>query len=281
MVPFPAADADDPTKAGSLVQMTFDFFVNPGAKVAVLDEFTRGDDRVTNVANEIVQSKTVNGTPVVDLLGTLAINNPPTHMGVDLDVREMTLPQASRFSLSFAVGSEETKAFEWLLSNYGPEIAPFLEWHKEAFRNPEARQGVSPRSIERLFKHWRQDLPLANALARPNGERVEAPIGDLISMLADQPLARLTALAKDIDRFEDRMTETDEHGSPVHPGDHLAAYKAFSYAELSQLESHRDVCVRLLRVIEGEYRFKLLTVDVPATQHFWHEALAEAFPDTE
>ena len=273
VIPFPATDAANPELEGSLVQMTFDFFTNPGPKVAILDEFTRGDDRTTNAANEIVQNKTVSGQAITDYIGTIAINNPPTHMGVDLDIREMTLPQASRFSLSFKIGSEETKAFEWLLSQYGDPMAPFLEWHKEAFRNPEARQGVSPRSIERLFKHWRQDLPLADALACPGGERVEAPIGDLMTMLADQPLARLGAMAKDLDSYVTKLSEKTDDGAMAHPGAHLQAYKAFTYAELSQLEKHEDVAVALIGIIAEEYRLRLVMNPDGPVQKFWHRSI--------
>ena len=279
VIPFPTKDTRDGSETGGLTQMTFDFFVTPGDKIVVLDEYTRGDERTSNVANEIVQEGTVNGTSIEGYRGTVAINNPTRFMGEPLDCRPLTLPQASRFALSFKVDHTDTGAFEWLLGKYGDLMSVFLEWHNEAFRNPEAREGVSPRTLERMFKRYRRDLPLAPALASPNGKRVEAPLGDLMAMLAEQPLARLGVISRDIEKYEARLAEVSEHGSAIHPMDHLSVYKAFSYPTVKELREREDTCVRLFPLLEDEYRYRLITMDVPEVQNFWHAVLAKVVPD--
>lgn len=278
VVVFPKKDAEGGWD-GNLETMSFDFFMKSNSrKVIIADEFSRSwDTQVANIFNEIVQNKSVNGVPIPGLLGVIAINNPPTFMGEKLDVRSLTLPQASRFALSFSVTAEDTGAFEWLLGEYGETISPFIEWWKEALNNDQ-RQAITARTLERMYRLWRQGMPLKYGLPTIDGDPVDCPLGDLKVLLANQPLARLSVLARDIDGFVSKMAATDEHGAPAYPATHLAAYKAFTYAELSQLKAHRQVCVRIFRVINPEYRFKLLTVDKPEVQNFWHGVLADALP---
>jgi hypothetical protein len=92
----------------------------------------------------------------------------------------------------------------------------------------------------------------------------------------------LSVLAKDVDGFVRKLSaETTNSDGSVElefPDTHLSVFKAFSYAELSQLRSHRDVCVSLLKFLNREYAFKLLTIDKAEVQNFWHSVLHDAKP---
>jgi MoxR-like ATPase len=279
VIPFPCEDAGDGDAVQGMDNLTFDFFDEPGPKIGLFDEYTRGtDDRITNVINEIVQGKSTNGKPIPDYVGSLALNNPRTHAGRELDVRTLTLPQSTRFSISFSVSEDETKSFAWLEEHYGEPIRPFVEWVKESL-HPAQRDNVPARVLELMFVFWEEGLDMRNALPTIEGERVEVPIGDLLDKLNDKPLARLTAMSKELDRWVGLLGDRDDAGMSVNPDSHLNAYKAFLYAEMGHLKDHWNTCVEIFKVIDEDYRYRLLSAESPDVQQHWYDVLAAAIPD--
>lgn len=280
VVPFPSEDAGSASgTVGPMDQLTFGFFGIPGAKVGIFDEYTRGlDNRATNVINEIVHSGTTNGEPIPDYLGSIAINNPPHHAGEDLDIRTLTLPQASRFSIAFKVDESDTKSFEWLDEKYGDPIRPFIRWRKGSL-NPSQQDNISARVLHMMYLWHRRGLDMKNALPKVKGRRVEAPLVDLLKALNDQPMANLTAMASDRDLWVERLSARNEHNEVEHPDLHVDAYQALYYATLPHLKEHKDTAIEIFKVIDDEHRFRLIAQDdKPDTQLFWYEVMEEALP---
>ena len=281
VVPFPSEDAADAEgTVGPMDQLTFGFFGIPGPKVAVFDEYTRGiDHRATNVVNEIVHSGTTNGEPIPGLLCSIAINNPPVHAGEDLDIRPLTLPQASRFSIAFKVDESDTKSFEWLDEKYGDPIRPFIRWRKGSL-NPSQQENISARVLHMMYLWHRRGLDMKNALPKVKGRRVEAPLVDLLKALADQPMANLTAMSENLELWVGRLAARNEHDEVIHPDMHVDAYQALYYATLPHLKEHLDTVVEIFKVIDDEHRFRLIAQeDKPEAQEFWYNVMEIAIPE--
>jgi len=281
VVPFPSDDAGTAEGAvGPMDQLTFGFFGLPGAKVGVFDEYTRGlDNRATNVVNEIVHSGTTNGQPIPDYRGSVAINNPPFHAGEELDIRALTLPQASRFSIAFKVDEADTNAFEWLDRTYGDPIRPFIRWRKGSL-NPSQQENVSARVLHMMYRWYRRGLDMKLALPKVKGRRVDVPMVDLLKALNDQPMANLTAMTEDKELWLERLTARNEFDEVIHPDMHVDAYQALYYATLGHLKEHYDTVVEIFKVIDDEHRFRLIgQEDKPELQEFWYTVLEKAFPE--
>lgn len=281
VVPFPSEDAGAAEgQVGPMDQLTFGFFGLPGPKIGIFDEYTRGvDNRATNVVNEIVHSGTTNGEAIPDYIGSIAINNPPQHAGEDLDVRALTLPQASRFSISFAVDESDTKAFEWLDEKYGEPIRPFIRWRKGSL-NPSQQDNISARVLHMMYLWHRRGLDMKNALPKVKGRRVEAPLVDLLKALNDQPLANLSAITEDLELWIEKLSSRNEHDEVIHPDLHVDAYQALYYATLPHLKEHQDTVVEVFKVIDDEHRFRLIgQEDKPEVQEFWYNILEMAIPE--
>jgi hypothetical protein len=281
VVPFPAENAGaGEDSVGAMDQLTFSFLGLPGDKVLIADEYTRGNDnRATNVMNEIVAAGTVNGWDVPGLIGVWAINNPPVHAGEELDCRTMTLPQASRFHLSFKIDEADTNALEWLDQSYGEPIRPFIRWKKGGL-NPAQQENVSARVLEMMYKWHRRGLNMKSALPVVKGRRVDVPLVDLLKSLKDEPMANLTAMAEDLDRWVEMLIQRNEFEEVIHPDSHVDAYQALYYATLSHLREHEDVVVEIFKVIDDEHRFRLIGQDdKPEIQEFWYQILDKAVPE--
>lgn len=281
VIAFPSEDAGSRDGlVGPMDQLTFGFFGLPGAKVGVFDEYTRGSDhRVTNAINEIVNSGTTNGVPIPDYRGSVAINNPPYHAGQELDIRPLTLPQASRFSIAFKVDEADTNAFEWLDKTYGEPIRPFIRWRKGSL-NPSQQDNVSARVLHMMYRWYRRGLDMKLALPKVKGRRVDVPMVDLLKALNDQPMANLTAMAENRDLWLDKLSARNEFDEVLHPDMHVDAYQALYYAVLGHLKEHRDTVVEIFKVIDDEHRFRLIgQEDKPEVQEFWYNILEQAFPE--
>jgi energy-coupling factor transporter ATP-binding protein EcfA2 len=281
VIPFPAENAGEGEElVGSMDQLTFGFLGLPGDKVLIADEYTRGiDNRATNVVNELVQSGTVNGWRVPGLIGVWAINNPPHHAGEDLDCRTLTLPQASRFALSFKVDDGDTNSLEWLDATYGEPVRPFIRWRKGGL-NPAQQDNVSARVLEMMFKRHIRGRDMKAALPVVKGRRVDVPLIDLLKTLKDEPMANLTAMAEELDLWVDKLSQRNEFDEVVFPGMHVDAYQALYYATLGHLKEHETVVVEIFKVIDDEHRFKLIGQDdKPEIQEFWYQILDQAVPD--
>jgi MoxR-like ATPase len=283
VIPFPGQNAgtfeEFGGEVGPMDQLTFGFFGVPGAKVGIFDEYTRGTNRVTNVINEVVQQHSTNGVAIPDYIGSVAINNPPFHAGEELDVRSLTLPQASRFAISFKVGEEETKSLEYLDEKYGEPIRPFIRWRKGSL-NPAQQENISARVLEMMYKWYRRGKDMKEALPKVKGRRVDAPLVDLLKALNDQPMANLTAMSENLDLWIEKLSAQNEHGEVIHPDMHVDAYQALYYATLGHLKEKRDTVIEIFKVIDDEHRFRLIGQDdKPDVQEFWYNVLEDAIPE--
>lgn len=266
-VPVPAPD-------GSLDAMLARSLLTPEPKVLIWDEYNRPKDKATFAKlMEITQEWTLAGRPIPGLRAQVALQNPPYHLGRKLLVAANNVAQASRFTVSYEVRPEDIPANEWLISTYGETAETVLEWWKNDI-DDEGRDWITKRTLERLIKLHRLDMPLQPALIYlGDGEYAPVPLSALEARLADRPRIGLTELARHCASWEARLSaaaETADEGT----NDTDLVHQVFSNAEVSQLDRHLDVVARLLPFLPPKLRATYVVGQTPERQRFWVTALA-------
>jgi hypothetical protein len=79
---------------------------------------------------------------------------------------------------------------------------------------------------------------------------------------------RLAAVVENVEQYEEELA-SDSYGQRQ-----VEVYRALLYAELSSLEAAREVCVRMMRVLQEHHSVALLRSQ--DKQRFWLEVLLEA-----
>ncbi|WP_344949365.1 ATP-binding protein [Actinomadura miaoliensis] len=263
-----------PTPDGALEAMLARSLLSPEPKVLIWDEYNRPKDKATFAKlMEITQEWTLAGRPLPNLRAQVALQNPPYHLGRKMLVASNNVAQASRFTISYEVQPEDIPANEWLISTYGETAETVLEWWKNDI-DDEGRNWITKRTLERLIKLHRADMPLEPALIYlGDGEYAPVPLSALEARLADRPRIGLAELADDCPSWEARLSaaaETAEEGT----NDTDLVHQVFSNAEVSQLERHLDVVARLLPYLPPKLRATYLVGQTPERQRFWIAALA-------
>jgi MoxR-like ATPase len=261
VIPFPSD--------GELDMMILKFLADPGRKIIVIDEIWRSSASVRNKLMEITQQGTIGGREIEDLVTVIGINNPKTIAGYKLEVGRADRAQVERFDMNLEVDARDVPAKSWLLRTYGEEAEPFIEWLEEDL-DDLGRVLITKRGIERLIELARSGLPLEWAKPYMDGEYVPVPLMDLESRLAQRPVARLRAVAAKVDEYEDQLQSEGDNTRAQ-----TEVYFAFSRADETQLEEHREVCVRLLRHMSQQHVINLLRPS-GKRQTFWHQVLRDA-----
>ncbi|MFD0539807.1 hypothetical protein ACFQY7_44630 [Actinomadura luteofluorescens] len=181
--------------------------------------------------------------------------------------------QASRFTVSYEVHPDDIPANEWLISTYGETAETVLEWWKNDI-DDEGRDWVTKRTMERLIKLHRAEMPLQPGLMYlGDGEYAPVPLSGLEARLADRRRIGLVEIAEDRAGWEARLAkaaETSREGTD----DTDLVHQVFSNAEVSQLERHLDVVARLLPYLPPKLRATYLVGQTRERQRFWVAALA-------
>ena len=267
-VPFPDDD-------GAFLEMLIvGKLARPGRKIVVLDEARRGDRRIQNALMELIQERTVGGQPVPGLVGTIALNNPRFIGGMRLSVGRVDLAQAARFRLSIQLDATDTKFDDYLVEKYGDAISPFIEWWKEDL-DDDGRALISARCIERMFDLHRMGMPLEEGKPYVSGEYVPVPLIELEARLAERPIAKLSAIAENIDEWVARLAA----GARDDPDDleaHLAVYNALNNAAMPHLEKYRPECIRLVAELSDQYMLQFLTPKQTNRKNFWFKVVQAA-----
>jgi len=219
---------------------------------------------------EILQEKSLGGKPIEGLVCCIALNNPKEVAGHRLEVGKPDRAQADRFFMSITVTATDMPWASHLLQKYGEDAEPFIEWWKESI-DDLGRVLITARTLERMIKRYRLDLPLEPAKSYVNNEYVPVSLHELEAILAKRPLARLKAIAAKVDEYEGLLSGPD--GS-MHPAQQ-EVYYAFLKAELEQLETSRDVCVRLMKHLNQQSSINLIR-STGKRQDFWFKVLKEA-----
>jgi MoxR-like ATPase len=243
-------------------------YMTPSLKALVVDEVLRGDRRFMQSMMEISGSGSINGVEIPGLFLVIGINNPREVAGHKLDVGRPDLAQARRFEVSLIAQPGSLPVAEYLLATYGEELAtPFIEWWQDDIGDLE-RLLVPPRALEMMIGLYAAGLDISWAKPHLGDEYVPVSLVDLHARLDLRPQARLRAIAAKADEYERLLAELD-------PEAQTSVFIAFSKAELSQLEAHRDVIVRLLAVLESEHRFNLVQPLSGPKKAFWSAALRD------
>lgn len=238
---------------GALEVLLMKYLSNDRPKVIVIDEVFRASRRTANSLMELTGEGSMGGRKIPGLVCIIGLNNPREVAGYKLDVGRADPAQARRFKISADLSAESMPAIAWLRSTYGDEQAgPFLDWWQEDVGALE-RLLVPPRVLEMMIRNYAAGLDISWALPYIGDEYVPVSLADLRTRLDKRPQARLRAIAANVERFEAEMT-VDETSSEAQ----TTVYTAFSKAELSLLKEHRDAVVRLLAVLERQYRILLL-----------------------
>ncbi|GGV00752.1 hypothetical protein GCM10010182_17600 [Actinomadura cremea] len=266
-VPVPAPD-------GSLDALLARRLLDPEPKVLVWDEYNRPKDKATFAKlMEITQEWTLAGRPIPDLRAQVALQNPPYHLGRKLAVSANNVAQASRFTISYEVRPEDVPANEWLISTYGETAETVLEWWKNDL-DDEGRDWVTKRTLERLIKLHRVDMPLETGLIYlGDGEYAPVSLAGLETRLAGRRHIGLAELAADLPGWEGRLAAAAE-ASTEGTDDTDLVHQVLSNAEVSQLERHLDVVARLLPYLPPKLRATYLVGQTRERQRFWVTALA-------
>ena len=286
-------------------------FYSPEAKVLILDEVNRcrtSHDRAKMM--ELLLEHTIADQEITNLRGVIAIQNPGYACGRKLDVQHFNRAQADRFFISLDIQPEDIASNEWLLNEYpkqwaakqvrakvlmtggslsedeaATEAAKHESHAKEAaetvidwFKNDidqEARDWVTGRSKERLIDNALLGFELETALIHiGEGEAAPVSLAGLRDRLAERPRTGLREIAENVDEWE-RLLGESANADPTHGTVEASmVHSALMAAELSQLETHREVVIRMLRHLPR--KFVLTYVDTKGeTQKFWVLALAE------
>jgi hypothetical protein len=266
-VPVPASD-------GTLSSLLTRSLLGTDPKVLVWDEYNRPKDKATFAKlMEVTQEWTLAGRRIENLRAQVALQNPPYHLGRKLLVSSNNLAQASRFTISYEVGVDDIPANQWLIDTYGEVAETVLEWWKNDI-DDDGRAWVSKRTLERIIKLHKQNLPLQSALIYlGDGEFAPVPLTGLEARLAGRPSTGLRDLASEVELWEKRLrlaTESSSEGT----GDSDLVHQILANAEASQLREHLDAVARLLRYLPPKLRATYLVGQTPEKQQVWIEAIA-------
>jgi MoxR-like ATPase len=238
---------------GTLEVLLMKYLSNDRPKVIVIDEVFRASRRTANSLMELTGEGSIGGRKIPGLVCIIGLNNPREVAGYKLDVGRADPAQARRFKISVDLSAESMPAIAWLRSTYGDDAAgPFLDWWQEDIGALE-RLLVPPRVLEAMIRNYAAGLDISWALPYIGDEYVPVSLADLRTRLDKRPQARLRAIAANVERYEESMV-ADETSSEAQ----TTVYTAFSKAELTLLKQHRDAVVRLLAVLERQYRILLL-----------------------
>ncbi|WP_253778243.1 MoxR family ATPase [Goodfellowiella coeruleoviolacea] len=262
-----------PTPDGTLDTLLTRSLLGDEPKVLVWDEYNRPKDKATFAKlMEVTQEWSLAGRPIFNLRAQVALQNPPYHLGRKLLVSSNNIAQASRFTVSYEVRPEDIPANEWLIASYGEVAETALEWWKNDI-DDEAREWITKRTLERLIKLHLADQPLHLGLIYlGDGEYAPVPLSKLEARLADHRVIGLAEIAREVDSWEARLATASEV-STEGTDDTDAVHQVFANAEVSQLERHADVVVRLLRHLPPKLRATYLVGQTPEKQKFWVDAL--------
>ncbi|RMI37331.1 AAA family ATPase [Actinomadura harenae] len=262
-----------PTPEGALDALLTRSLLDPAPKVLVWDEYNRPKDKATFAKlMEVTQEWTLAGRRIPNLRAQVALQNPPYHLGRKMLVSSNNVAQATRFTVSYEVHPDDIPANEWLISTYGETAETVLEWWKNDI-DDEGRDWVTKRTLERLIKLHRVDLPLQSGLIYlGEGEFAPVPLTALEARLTGLRKTGLAEIADDLDGWEARLAtaaETSTEGTD----DTDLVHQVFSNAEVSQLERNLDAVARLLRHLPPKLRATYLVGQTPERQRFWVAAL--------
>lgn len=263
--PFPGEEGSD-----VLDMILHEQYETDALKVLVVDEVFRANRRTANSLMEITGDGSIGGKDIQGLFCVIALNNPKEVAGYKLDVGRPDLAQARRFEVAVMAPQGSLPFAEFLLATYGEELAtPFIEWWQDDIGDLE-RLLVPPRSLEMMIGMYAAGLDLTWAKPYVGDEYVAVSLADLHARLDSRPQARLRAIAAKVAEYELLLADGENN-----PEAQTAVFIAFSKAELSQLETHRDVVIRLLAVLESQHRFNLIQPLTGAKQAFWSEAMRD------
>lgn len=263
--PFPGEEGSD-----ALEMILHEQYETDALKVVVVDEVFRANRRTANSLMEFTGDGSIGGVDIKGLFCIIALNNPKEVAGYKLDVGRPDPAQARRFEVSLIAQPGTLPVTEYLLATYGEELAtPFIEWWQDDIGDLE-RLLVPPRSLEMMIGMYAAGLDLAWAKPHVGDEYVAVSLADLQARLDSRPQARLRAIAAKVDEYEQLLADGENN-----PEAQTAVFIAFSKAELSQLEEHRDVVVRLLSVLESQHRFNLIQPLTGPKKAFWAEAMRD------
>jgi hypothetical protein len=150
------------TDVGPRTRLTF---VRPAdvedAEVIVVDELNRGHPKTQNAVMEMVQFRTINGTPLPKLRAVFAAINPSDG---GRHVHELDPAMIDRFDLHFDVKAEPDETYFVDRLNMRPEVAAALvDWWRSDL-TPEMRAIISPRRLEKIGHLHAAGLPLELAI---------------------------------------------------------------------------------------------------------------------
>lgn len=194
------------------------------AEFLMFDELNRAHPRVLNAVLEIIQFKTVNGTPLPKLKMVWGAINPP---GEDYQVEELDPALVDRFHIYFKMNSELN--LKYLEDKSTPEIAKALYGWWNQTLNAEQRRICTPRRIEYLAVMMKKDIPIYDAF--PQGHLF--PVDELIRRVriasgeAEGPVADHDSIVANKQSWIELVRKEPKYYIPVH-----AALKNFEEFDL-------------------------------------------------
>lgn len=269
---------------GRLVNALSTRWAGSDPMVVMADELWRASWMVMTQFMEIMQERRLGGHPI-PLRSFIGVNNPKEYAGLKYDVGTPNLAMQTRFFYHYNVSLVDSGWREYLRQVFGESelgarvTDQVLEWWSDDLSDAE-RVRISSRTVQRIIKRFIAsqenpeevgDLSLRAALPYVEGDYVPVKLYDLEQRLANMPLARLSAIARDVDEYERKLSMPGQE----YLAEHTTVRDAFAKADLSQLEKHRDVCLRLYPVLQQGLKINLVRVG-GKRQEFWSKIARES-----
>lgn len=217
------------------------------AEMVFFDELNRAHPRVLNAVLEIVQFKTVNGTPLPNLKMVWAAMNPP---GEDYQVEELDPALIDRFHQFVKLNAEIN--LKYLNTKMKPEVAKMLKDWWESLGDDQ-RRIFTPRRVEYLGMMISKEIPWRDCL--PQGHPF--PVEDLARRIRilngedDDFIVNRENILKNKQALLKRLTEDPKTAIPV-----SSAMQKFNEDDLFDCRDLVEALPKELVKNLGEKKFK-------------------------
>jgi MoxR-like ATPase len=262
---------------GSLHTTLGEWFQAPAVgakgKVLVIDDIWLMSPHVKPCVMEVTQERSIAGQKIRDLHSIVAISNAQDAFGEKIPgMSKPDLAQADRFTVSISISYDDIPFDEFLIKTYGEIGSLCVDWWKTHL-NDDIRQLVSPRALERIIQRSSHGMVLERALVHRDidGKKkpLEVDLHQLRMLLANRQPTSLKHILANVEEYLTKMTDPNEPSRQAH----LEVADVFENAALSELRAASADVARLLKALNRDFKFALITRDKDERKQFFIKLL--------
>lgn len=289
-VPVPVRVIRDGAEVAVLDFLIYDQFLRERPYILVVDELKRATTRTKNALMEIIQERTLHGTPLGGLRAVVALDNPsgnafsalPTDdssaasaAGFTYSVGDLDPAQQTRFAVNLHVTASDTGWADYLRSQYGEVAEPFIAFWNEDLTDAE-RVMFSPANVEDAIQLYQTiqsqdgDGPLTLrdldvTVPFVHGKRLPVSLHALRQRLQSRDTVSFSKIAADPESWFAKLESADER---VRLEANLAVQTVLQRAERALLKEHSDLVQDLVNRLSRQMIMSLLRSEQD-TVAFW------------